>query len=78
MQSCPLPFTPLISTVFTEASIAVSQQCLSDRLRLYEAEMADVSVVQDGLLFVGNGYVGMGGDGELRISGGKMLNVATG
>lgn len=62
--------------------IAVSQTCLENKLREYDGQLKNFSVARDeeSIRFVGNGYIGVGEDGELRAARGNSLinSVLTG
>ncbi|GMS95772.1 hypothetical protein PENTCL1PPCAC_17947 [Pristionchus entomophagus] len=68
-------FSPRTSVVET-----VSQSCLQSALLSYDEELKDFSIARDGdsVNFIGNGYIGVDENGELRASSGKTLSMLTG
>ncbi|GMT24201.1 hypothetical protein PFISCL1PPCAC_15498, partial [Pristionchus fissidentatus] len=57
----------------------VSQSCLEENLRLYDDELKNFSIARDrdSVFFIGNGYIGVGEDGELRVASAKTLSTLT-
>lgn len=63
-----------ISSFSSSPGPSLSELCLSDRMRHWNMlEMnSAISISDSKVLFVGNGYIGVGGDGELRLKGPSM------
>uniref|UniRef100_A0A9J2PXP6 Membrane-associated protein n=1 Tax=Ascaris lumbricoides TaxID=6252 RepID=A0A9J2PXP6_ASCLU len=71
----------LISFFSSSSTLSSAHTCIEDRLRQWKmlGENAQISTSNAHIIFVGNGFFGVGGDGELRIrsESSRVLSILT-
>uniref|UniRef100_A0A8R1TSI2 Uncharacterized protein n=1 Tax=Onchocerca volvulus TaxID=6282 RepID=A0A8R1TSI2_ONCVO len=67
----------IISSLTSSPYIAESQKCLNERLNAWKVLKNDdlIAISDKKFGFIGNGFIGMGGDGELRLKTSRVLSV---
>ncbi|CAG9535226.1 unnamed protein product [Cercopithifilaria johnstoni] len=67
----------IISSLTSSSYVSESQKCLNERLNAWKIfENEDfVAVSNKKFGFTGNGFIGMGGDGELRLKTSRVLSI---
>uniref|UniRef100_A0A0R3S6M0 GPI inositol-deacylase n=1 Tax=Elaeophora elaphi TaxID=1147741 RepID=A0A0R3S6M0_9BILA len=67
----------IISSLTSSPYVSESQKCLNERLnawKVFENENS-VAIYNKRFGFTGNGFIGMGGDGELRLKTSRVLSI---